>query len=256
MLRKALGHQLDIDPGEVDIALVKPSISEFATTIFLCDTLPNGSGYAEYLSNNLEQIVQSILDPKENGIGKGILSNNHVEKCDGICPQCLMEYSNRSFHGQLDWSLGVSWLRLLENEELAAITYQCGLQRRDFEFPEIQAYFDQAHKWKTKLIEWSRGRLEEFSGGMDAKVLKAGEAIPVLQHVDDPNHPDRKRSLIAIIHPFWDTEADHHPPGSVMRDLQDTAAALGMDIIYIDVFNLYRRAAWALPQLKLGEIPF
>lgn len=249
LLRKALGHNLDIDPNEVEIAMVRSAGNRMY--IYLCDSLPNGSGYAERLAMEFDSFLGSILDPSQNGIGEGILGGVHSDDCKGICPQCLMEYSNRNFHSQLDWSLGVSWLRLLQDR---SESYTCGLFTDDYHLPEIKAYFDHAREWKEKLKEWFPDRLEDF--GEVTGERSPFFPMPVLQHTSDPNHPESKGVLIAIIHPFWDVETEDHDKRSVLKLLKDEAKRSGSEIIYIDVFNLYRRPAWVLPQLKLGGLSF
>lgn len=225
-LRKALGNLLDIDPSEVEIASIRSDTGS-RVELFLCDSLPNGSGFVDYMYYNFEAILDSILLRYPNGIGMVVFDPDHLQKCQTACPTCLMEYTNRSFHHLLDWSLGVSWLRLLKEGG----AYGCGLGFDDREmYPEIQHYFDNAMAWKEKILKWFPDKYTEYPD-------QAG--IPVFQTQRKPQR------LVAIIHPLWDTHAVR--PGSTLEQLQ--AATQGQDICYIDVFNLERRPAWVFQQI-------
>lgn len=226
LLRKALGEHLDVDPSEVDIAAIR-ALGDDRVELFVCDSLPNGSGFADQLEAKFAEMLDMVLETDKGVIAQTIFHADHIQKCETACPTCLMEYTNRSFHHLLDWSLGISWLRLLK----MGAAYNCGLTHGDQEiYPEIRQYFSNARAWKQKILEWFPDKYVDYPD-------QAG--IPVFETRRDP------KRLIAIVHPFWDIHAVR--PGSTLEELQKSAQ--GMEICYIDVFNLERRPAWVFQQL-------
>lgn len=227
LLRKALGEHLDVDPSEVDIAAIR-TLGKDRVELFVCDSLPNGSGFADQLEANFATMLEMVLDPAKGVIAKTILHADHSAKCDSACPTCLMEYTNRSFHHLLDWSLGISWLRLLK----LGAEYSCGLDHDDVDtYPEIQQYFANARIWKEKILAWFPDNYEDYADQGSIPVFKTRTSPP---------------QLVAIVHPFWDTDVVR--PGSTLDVLNKSSQ--GMAIRYIDVFNLERRPAWVFQKLE------
>lgn len=232
LLRRALADKLDVDSGEIDIAEIRRTDRNLVE-IYLCDSLPNGSGYTEELANSFQEVTKLLLcpEPHARSLGNAILSESHTAHCQTACPTCLMDYTNRSFHPLLDWSLGIAWLRLLI-EQAGNYTLQPVIHPTTF--PEANQYWRQAMAWKKKLLE---DFPTEFADFPDV----AG--VPMMRHRDT-------KALIAIVHPLWDLEGEA-PRGSALHEVRNSAGS--QSLVFIDVFNLERRPAWVLQQLKAED---
>jgi DEAD/DEAH box helicase domain-containing protein len=229
MMRRSIADLLDIDPSEIDIAEIRRNALD-SVDLYICDSLPNGSGYAEYLSKNLDCVIDRILitSGSKPTLGGAIFHASHVEGCATACPTCLMDYGNRAYHHLLDWSLGISWLRLLQKGD----QYACGLDAQDRDrYPEIKHYFENAVLWRDKLITWFPNRFEEHA---------IVEGVPML------TVKEGKGPRVAIVHPLWNLDCPA-PRGSVLEEVQQSTE--GAELLYIDVFNLERRPAWVLQQM-------
>src|SRR5262249_29823832 len=131
-------EKLDIDPEEIDISNVRwveqPDGSHVGE-IVINDHLPNGAGFTGWIADNWSTVLQSVvnLTPPANSFPGALLSPSH-QSCDSSCPDCLRHYRNMSYHGLLDWRLGLSLLRTLAIPE-----FICGLEG-DFTIPELQGW--------------------------------------------------------------------------------------------------------------------
>lgn len=227
LLKKALAHHQDADPSEIEIANLRHN--QHNVELLFSDALQNGSGFVRILNDNFQTILNSILNANNKDLGATILHHSHTQKCSTACPTCLMDYGNRNFHHLLDWSLGISWLRLLQ----LGPAYTCGLNPNDKSvYPEIDAYFKQAFAWRDKLYDWFP---QTFHRPKDLTDL------PVLQRLG-PNPAE-----IVFVHPLWKVE-DKAPQGTTLGEAQ--LALEGRKIIYLDIFNLERRPAWAITRIK------
>ena len=53
------------------------------------------------------------LEPEKDELVGRWADEDHSSTCTHACYRCLERYGNRSYHGLLDWRLGLSYLRLL-----------------------------------------------------------------------------------------------------------------------------------------------
>ncbi len=127
---------LDIDPDEIEICNYSQStVGDIdVADITLSDSLPNGSGFVEWLYRHWSQVLQSATST-DDGLGteymQMLTSFEHRASCDSACYECLKSYRNMGHHGILDWRLGLSYLRILVDQN-----YQCGLDG-NFTQPEL-----------------------------------------------------------------------------------------------------------------------
>ncbi len=134
LLQRVLADKLDVQPNEIEIAELKLDINGLPT-LFLSDTLVNGSGLTEYLANNLEAIINEIVN-NEHPFVKSITAEAHRSACKTACPKCLNTYDNSGYHHILDWRLGIGLLRLLITPD-----YQFGLDGH-LNYPELQGFVE------------------------------------------------------------------------------------------------------------------
>ena len=130
-------ERLDIDPEELDISNVRQvehTSGSKVGEIVINDHLANGAGFTVWLANHWKEILKSITTPapRANSFIGAIISATHRSACDSSCYDCLRQYRNMSYHGLLDWRLGLSLLRCMSDD-----SFQCGLDG-DFSLPDLE----------------------------------------------------------------------------------------------------------------------
>ncbi len=215
MLQRVLGDNFDIDPEEIEIAnLVVRTLSNGRKVgeIVLSDRLPNGAGFVRQAHQDIVSILREICNPTKDGSYAEIIhTQQHSDECDHACYDCLMVYRNMTYHGLLDWRLGLSYLKILLDSG-----YRAGLDN-DFSQTELRGWLEGAVKLRDDFIAYfgyvpqTWGRLPGFIAGT-------------------------RRYL--VVHPLWDTVN----PTGILRDA--VTAAGERDIRFMDTFNLLRRPGW------------
>lgn len=220
ILRAVVGQILDIDPEEIEISNVRLGQLEDSTRvgeILINDRLANGSGFTRWLANNWSRVLQEITavsHPPDTFMG-ALLSEAH-RKCDNSCYDCLRQYRNMSYHGLLDWRLGLTLLRILADRG-----YVCGLDR-NFGFPEIE-------DWMTQAVKWRDAFCSDFSYSTRSFGLLPGFEVNGRQ--------------VIVVHPLWDAS---RPAGI----LAEAIATTTVPPQFLDTFNLARRPSEARTWLK------
>lgn len=216
ILQRFLGDNFDIDPEEVEVAnLVVRTLVDGRNVgeIVLSDRLPNGAGFVNQTHQDIVRILREICNPTRTDSYAAIIQTpQHADSCDHACTDCLMVYRNMTYHGLLDWRLGLSYLKILLDSR-----YQAGLDN-DFSQIELQGWLDDAMKLRDYFIScfdytpqtW--GRLPGFIAGT-------------------------QRYL--VVHPLWDTE---NPTGILQSAM--TAEGGRRNLRFVDTFNLLRRPGW------------
>lgn len=146
-------------------------------------------------------------------------ARNIAAICSRSCYGCIQRYGNRSYHGLLDWRLGLSFLRcLVDPGHLAGLDGHFGSAFELEDWPEIA--LRNAHAIRA-LAPRSR------------EVVVSGQlSIPI---VLETRH-DGTRSGFAVIHPFWDHEAGMD---GAFRGLAREFP--GVSLRFIDTFEGERR---------------
>jgi hypothetical protein len=225
IVNRAAG-ELDIDPEEFDI--IEPRIhrapnGQLVPLLQIADHLINGAGFSERLASNvsgrplISTIVQSILNDKNRYPLKDFLrrdsAHNHPSECDQACYRCLQRYSNQSYHGLLDWRLGLSFLGVLNDA-----SWSCGLDGK-FDGPGLWDWQSLAIKYANDLGRFSDVEKRDVRGLVAVRLSK-------------------RSKWAVIVHPLWDTKSLHGVMGQAADELeQDT----GEVPTFIDTFELARR---------------
>ena len=222
LLRSTIADELDIDPEEIEICNFQRSElnSMYVADIALSDRLANGAGFVRWVAGEWGQVLRGILSPDPGSFPEKIISASHRRDCDSSCYDCLKVYRNMTYHGLLDWRLGLAYLRILQDSHNI-----CGLDGQ-FTTPELDGWLDLATSESNKFASqfnyqpkiW--GCLPGFETGS---------------------------SRVLIVHPLWDTE---NPRGI----LAEAVALAGTPVQYIDTFNLMRRPGWCHMELARGNI--
>lgn len=207
---------LDIDADEIEVCNFNISRlgNEIVTDITLSDTLPNGSGFVQWLNDNWENVLRTAACMESEHPIKYIemlTSTDHMEHCDTACYKCLESYRNMAYHGLLDWRLGVSYLRIMADS-----AYKCGLDG-NYSSPELSDWPDLAYRVRdtfADIFDYERETWASLPG------LKKG------------------RRRIIVVHPLWDTENGR---SRLIETAMDASRGNSSDIFFLDTFDLLRR---------------
>ena len=222
ILRSVAAERLDIDPEELDISNVRvvdlPDGSKTGE-IIIADHLANGAGFTAWISNNWKEVLEAVTDasPPSDSFAGSVISTQHRSSCDSSCYDCLRQYRNMSYHGLLDWRLGLSLLRCFESP-----TFRCGLDG-DFSLPDLEGW-----------LSFARSQREAFCSSFKCVPREFGP-LPGLEV--------GQRGVI-VVHPLWDTS---HPSGMLAEAIASCSAS---EPQFLDTFNMLRRPSWAYQSLE------
>lgn len=179
---------MDIDPEEFDP--LEPRLRESRPVLQIADYLANGAGFCRRLAEDggrliTELIVSMSQDTAQDSLTSGYLNEEHREKCKAACYRCLQRYGNRSYHGLLDWRLGLSVLRLMVEP-----SWRVGLDDDWAVAPETADWATDAERLADDLVRLSPDRLSRSTAGdlrLPSVVTGAASA-----------------ERFVLVHPFWD----------------------------------------------------
>jgi hypothetical protein len=227
---------LDLDVSSSEFEALEPRLRGGKPMLQIGDALINGSGLSRRLGENrsdgtphIVHLLKSIVQDQNSWSLIDFLSvdeeGEHAARCQSSCYRCIQRYGNRSYHGLLDWRLGLAYLRALVTPG-----FSCGLSAEEASLPEILGWRERA----TSLAEIA-ARMRP--GILDAGVHSAS-GLPCIRE-QGKTGPD---STIVVIHPLW---------------LRDGEAGLalggGEKVRFIDTFELERRPLRALEKARAGN---
>lgn len=230
LLQRILADKLDVDPMEIEIAEItrKPLEDEterFVAEIILTDELANGSGFVRKLKEEYEEILKSVFSSPDRKYVENILSESHRANCSEACYDCLKVFRNMSYHGLLDWRLGVGLLRILYDSN-----YQSGTDGIFESYIELFDWQQTAYSLAEELvISFPEINLDD---SFDLPVLEKNEA-----------------SIFIIIHPFWQVEDLKVNNWLTKTVFEIKKKYPSCEFRYIDTFNLQRRIGWCYEQI-------
>ena len=221
IVRSVAAELLDTDPEEFDISDVRQvelPDGNRAGEIVLSDHLANGAGFTAWLYHHWPDVLPRIvsLDQPVNTFIGSLVSTAHRQACDSSGYDCLRQYRNMSYHGLLDWRLGLSLLRCLATD-----TFASGLDA-NFNLPDLEGWLALAAERRDSFCSTFGCRPRDFGP-------IPGFEVGNLQ--------------VIVVHPLWDM---HRPHGMLA---EARAHADPGDVRYLDTFNLLRRAGWAYRSL-------
>jgi len=236
LLQRILADKLDVDPTEIEIADISMKLLEDGTNrriaeIILTDELPNGSGFVRFLYDNFENLLSESINPSNlsSYLGK-IHSQTHQEKCEDACYDCLKVFRNMNYHSLLDWRLGLSILRVMNDS-----TFVCGADG-NFNFVELQDWLEFSKKLRN-------GFAQSFGFSNTAEI----NGLPIIKFGKN------QRNVIMIVHPLWNLKnfSEANWLTDIYAELDEYTNSNGGLISIIDTFNLHRRPGWCYERLVI-----
>jgi DEAD/DEAH box helicase domain-containing protein len=223
ILRSVASELLDIDPEELNVSNLRAVFSGGSAhlgEIVVNDYLPNGAGFTNWIYHHLGDVLQAAtaLPPDPETFAGSLVLPQHMEACDHACPDCLRTYRNMSYHGLLDWRLGLSLLRVLMDPG-----YRCGVDG-NFGYPELENWLADARELR-----------DTFCSAFTACTPETYGALPGLSIGN---------TAVLLVHPLWDAG---HPFG-LLADARE-AIPQRCEVRYFDSFNLKRRPSWTYQAL-------
>jgi hypothetical protein len=211
---------LDVDPEEFDI--IEPRIAQPSgipvPVLQFADRLVNGAGLCSTLGqsdpvsgeNAIGKLVKSIVDDSGEYPLRTFDQPDHRADCERACYRCLLRHSNQTYHGLLDWRLGLAFIGTLRDP-----AFRCGLD----------GTFDHASitDWKV-LVERAIDRFKSRLPSAEMLDLDSTFAVRVR-----PTTP-----WGVVVHPLWD-------PGAALGSFESRREELGGQFRVVDSFNLDRR---------------
>lgn len=227
---------LDLDVASDEFEALEPRLREGRPMLQIADSLINGSGLCRRLGEDRSDGTPHIV----HLIGEILTRSNvwplvdflrvdeegdHAARCQSSCYRCIQRYGNRSYHGLLDWRLGLAYLRALITPG-----YSAGLDAKDQDLPETKG-------WRTRALA-----LAHAVEGMRPHSLIA----ELHQPSNLPSLREKRKggNTYLIINPLWRTDGQHRE-----------ALSGGAAVRFIDTFNLERRPLRALELAALDAPP-
>lgn len=225
---------LDLDVASDEFEALEPRLREGKPMLQIADSLINGSGLSRRLgedcSDGTPHIVHLIRETLADQTVWPLADflrvdqdGDHAARCQTSCYRCIQRYGNRSYHGLLDWRLGLAYLRALVTPG-----YSAGLDAKDRNLAETIGWSDRAFA------------LAQAVAGMrpDSLIaeIHAKSGLPALR--ERKNDGD----VFLMIHPLWRFD------GAFGSDL-----AGGATVKFVDTFNLERRPLRAIEMAQLDK---
>jgi Lhr-like helicase len=221
IIRSVAADRLDIDPEELDISdvtRVELQVGGYVGEIVINDHLPNGAGFTSWMASNwrdlLSQIVSLSAAPDSY---PGFLISKEHRSCESSCYDCLRQYRNMSYHGLLDWRLGLSLLRIISDG-----SFRCGVEGF-FRVPDLDGWPLFASTLRNAFCSAFGCRPRQYG---DLSGFEVGQ------------------KQVIIIHPLW----DRAKPTGILAEAISTIP-VGSEIAFLDSFNIQRRMSWAYQSL-------
>ena len=218
VLQTALANKLDIDPSEIELA----PIQKFAEgnlsvpELFIFDKLANGSGFVNYLNDNIVNLIEEILQ-YSSGFSNSLLDNERA----------LKYFYNQTYHPLIYAPLGLSLLRSLVDS-----THDCGATIGNQGFNELEII--------SKKITEACLVFEDVLNNQNQ-----GGPLIRINDLDGVKYFEKNDITYVIVHPLWNIEFNDE---SLFMKNNFVEGNQG-NVKYIDFYNLWHRPLWTYHQL-------
>lgn len=225
---------LDLDVASDEFEALEPRLRDGKPMLQIADSLINGSGLCRRLGQDrsdgkphVVHLIQQMLEDQAvwplADFLKHDADGDHAAQCQTSCYKCIQRYGNRSYHGLLDWRLGLAYLRALVTPG-----YSAGLDAKDQVHPETVGWHDRAFA------------LAKAVAGMrpDSLIAEIDTASgrPALRETH------KGGNTFLVIHPLWRSDGEF-----------GTKLSGGKTVKFVDTFNLERRPLRAIEMAQLDQ---
>jgi len=134
-----------------------------------------------------------------------------------------------NYHSLLDWRLGLSMMRILNDA-----TYKCGADGNFNQFTELNGW-----------LEFATSLRNGFADSFGMRTVDEVQGLPIIKwHARDKN-------VIMIVHPFWDMKnmREANWIAEIKNELIEYTRSRGGKLSIVDTFNLHRRPGWCYEKL-------
>ncbi len=218
---------LDLDVASDEFEALEPRLREGRPMLQMADSLINGSGLCRRLGDDrsdgtphIVHLISEILSRTDVWPLVDFLlvdeEGDHAARCQSSCYRCIQRYGNRSYHGLLDWRLGLAYLRALVTPG-----YSAGLDAKDQNLPETRG-------WHARGLALAHA-VEGMRPDSFVAELNQASGLPSLREKQQGGN------TYLIINPLWRTDGEF-----------GSALSVGAPVRFIDTFNLERRPLRAL----------
>jgi Helicase conserved C-terminal domain len=222
--------ELDVAPEEFEA--LEPRLREGKPLLQISDFLVNGAGFCQRLSERTESgkplvvnLIRSVLDNPKDILVKSYFDSKHRNECAQACYRCLQRYSNRNYHGLLDWRLGLGFLRAMIDPH-----FNCGLDGNWQRYRELKDWPSLSAIAANELVRLQpTTRVLAQYGAHDLPGLQIRRNGQVENYV--------------VVHPFWSINPQSmlaEPFSSVLERNASTP------MYFVDAFDVVRRPIHAL----------
>lgn len=225
--------ELDVAPEEFEG--LEPRLRDGLPLLQIADFLVNGSGFCRRLAETgsdgrrlIVELVESMLGDSDP-LTAPFFTEKHRIDCARACYRCMQRYGNRSYHGLLDWRLGLGYLRAFLDP-----TYRSGLDGNWSTHKELRDWPRIAATVADELVrqkETERKAVKLGKSGMSA-VRARGKG-------GDEHY--------LVVHPFWRTDAAARPA----EPLASAIADAGGVVHFVDAFDAARRPVKAFEVARM-----
>lgn len=224
LLQQRASLELDIAPEEFEA--LEPRLRDGKPILQIADFLINGAGFCRRLTETdsgeplIVRLMRSMVTaPTKDRFVGPFFEEEHRRSCSQACYKCLQRYGNRTFHGLLDWRLGLSFLRVLLDS-----SWQAGLDGNWDGAPELADWPTQTELLAASILGLQPDRFEPEIGRVGRLEL--------------PTIVTKRGALerFVFVHPFW--------------SIQSVTESLGDGFVgathFVDTFQAVRRPLHAL----------
>lgn len=225
--------ELDVAPEEFEA--LEPRLRRGLPLLQIADFLVNGSGFCRRLGESeadgrriIVRLIASMLDDPDDPLVGPYFAENHRADCARACYRCLQRYGNRSYHGLLDWRLGLGFLRAFVDAD-----YRSGLDGDWTRHRELADWPRIAAMVAEELARQNPGeRTPTTLGQSGLPALRVRRSGSVEHYV--------------VVHPFWRTDG----AARAAEPLASAIAEAGGPVYFVDAFDGARRPVRALENAR------
>lgn len=227
---------LELDVGPEEFEALEPRLRDGRPLLQVADYLVNGAGFCRRLAAVEEErpmiarLIESLVHDRGDRLVRPFFEDDHPQACARSCYRCLQRYNNRSWHGLLDWRLGLGFLRALIEPD-----WRAGLDGRWAEYPELADW--------PRLAAEAAEEVRRLDPDNRTVERHGPLGLPVLFRPHRGGH-----EAFVLVHPFWRLDEASVSSGPLAATLRSVRAN---QVCFVDTFDVVRRPVKAIERARL-----